>query len=275
MSAPRVGRPTSPTPSAPLPAWQAEGRSRASRRGWPGVSGGLDLGGPRAARRATGIGADVGSVPQATPILLTQLPTTNLDELGRGWNCHVTMECTSGPYGQRRPHLDEPDLATDQKVGGSSPSERAQVKGPLPDPEGAFLVPLGATLGATGTRQPPNRARVIDSAAPCRCATGAARSRRGRAGSLVFETSPVRLPGSFSEGVSATPTPSASSPRPPASTSRYRHHQGRIRAPARRRQTGSRDHARHRRERTHSTRETSLTSVGSPTRSGFRPTYTK
>jgi hypothetical protein len=30
---------------------------------WPGVSGGLDLGGPPAARRATGIGADAGSAP--------------------------------------------------------------------------------------------------------------------------------------------------------------------------------------------------------------------
>ena len=56
-------------------------------------------------------------------------------------------------------------LATDQKVGGSSPSERAQVRGPLPDPEGAFLLLLGATLGATGTNQMPNRARLIDSAA--------------------------------------------------------------------------------------------------------------
>ena len=37
-------------------------------------------------------------------------------------------------------------LTTDQKVGGSSPSERAQVRGPLPDSEGAFLIFLGATL---------------------------------------------------------------------------------------------------------------------------------
>ena len=42
----------------------------ASRRGWLSVSGGLDLGGPPAARRATGIGADAGSAP-GTPILLT------------------------------------------------------------------------------------------------------------------------------------------------------------------------------------------------------------
>ena len=67
-----------------------------------------------------------------------------------------------------RTPADSPDTwheTTDQKVGGSSPSERAQVKGPLPDPEGAFLLLLGATLGATGTYQPPNSARLIDSAA--------------------------------------------------------------------------------------------------------------
>ena len=52
-------------------------------------------------------------------------------------------------------------VATDQKVGGSSPSERAQVRGPLPDPEGAFLLLLGATLGATGKYQPPNGARLL------------------------------------------------------------------------------------------------------------------
>ncbi len=63
--------------------------------------------------------------PQATPILLTRLLTTNLDERGQGWNCPVATGRASGRYGQRRPDLDEPDLATDQKVGGSSPSERA------------------------------------------------------------------------------------------------------------------------------------------------------
>ena len=50
-----------------------------------------------------------------------------------------------------------------QKVGGSSPSERAQVSNPLPDPEGAFLLLLGATLGAACACQPPNRAWLIDS----------------------------------------------------------------------------------------------------------------
>jgi hypothetical protein len=39
---------------------------------------------------------------------------------------------------------------TDQKVGGSNPFERAQLTGPLPASRGAFLIPLGATLGATG-----------------------------------------------------------------------------------------------------------------------------
>ena len=36
-----------------------------------------------------------------------------------------------------------------QKVGGSSPSERAQVRGTLPDPEEAFPLLARATLGAT------------------------------------------------------------------------------------------------------------------------------
>jgi len=36
---------------------------------------------------------------------------------------------------------------------------------PVARPAAGFLVALGATLGATGTRQPPNRARLIDSAA--------------------------------------------------------------------------------------------------------------
>src|SRR5437016_3048748 len=66
---------------------------------------------------------------QMTPILLTQLLTTNLDERGRDWNCPVTVGRASGPNGQQRSDLDKPDLATDQKVGGSSPSERAQLSG--------------------------------------------------------------------------------------------------------------------------------------------------
>ena len=55
--------------------------------------------------------------------------------------------------------------STDQKVGGSSPSERAQLSGPFPHRTGAFLVLLGATLGAIGEDGPPDRARVINSAA--------------------------------------------------------------------------------------------------------------
>src|SRR5437016_5590104 len=42
-------------------------------------------------------------------------------------------------------------LSTDQKVGGSSPSERAQVTGPYPLRGGVFFVPVGAMLGATET----------------------------------------------------------------------------------------------------------------------------
>jgi len=44
-------------------------------------------------------------------------------------------------------------------------SERAQVTGLFPHQARAFLVSLGATLGATGDAEPPNRARLIDSAA--------------------------------------------------------------------------------------------------------------
>ena len=91
-------------------------RSRASRRGWPGVSGGLDLGGPPAARRAIRPGAcRIG--PRSTWILLTRLLTTDLDGCGQGWNRQVIAWRVSGRYGQRRPDLDEPDLATGQKVG--------------------------------------------------------------------------------------------------------------------------------------------------------------
>jgi hypothetical protein len=75
---------------------------------------------------------------QAMPILLTRLLTTNLDERGRGWNCYATVERASERYGLRRPDLDDPDLATDQKVGGSSPSERAQVRGPFRAWKGLF-----------------------------------------------------------------------------------------------------------------------------------------
>jgi hypothetical protein len=87
--------------------------------------------------------------PKATPIVLTQLLTTNLDEHGRGWNCRVTMERASGPYGQQRLHLGEPDLATDQKVGGSSPSKRAQFSGRLRSCGWSRKVPGAAAIAAT------------------------------------------------------------------------------------------------------------------------------
>src|SRR5215469_16278903 len=55
-------------------------------------------------------------------------------------------------------------LTTDQKVGGSSPSERAQVNGPYPLLGGAFFVPLGAMLGATAAGSGPNSAWFMDAA---------------------------------------------------------------------------------------------------------------
>jgi hypothetical protein len=105
-----------------------EGKIGAAPRGavGPASAGGLGLDSPPAARRAIGK-ARVGSAPEVRGILLTRLLTTGLDKGGRRWNCPVAMGRVSGPYGQGRPDLDEPDLATDQKVGGSSPSERAHV----------------------------------------------------------------------------------------------------------------------------------------------------
>jgi hypothetical protein len=54
--------------------------------------------------------------------------------------------------------------STDQKAGGSSPSERAQVTGPYPLLGGAFFVPLGAMLGATSAGSVPNSAWLMDAA---------------------------------------------------------------------------------------------------------------
>jgi hypothetical protein len=108
--------------------------------------GGLDFGGPPAARRAPRIGADVGSA-QATPILLTRLLTTNLDDHGQGWNCHVAAQRASGPNGQQRPDLDEPDLAKDQKVGVRVPPSAPpypQVKALFPAIGRALPLCLGA-----------------------------------------------------------------------------------------------------------------------------------
>ena len=53
--------------------------------------------------------------------------------------------CALALVAQRIEHL-----TTDQKVGGSSPSERAQVNGPFRVQGRAFCVPPGATPGATG-----------------------------------------------------------------------------------------------------------------------------
>ena len=115
----------------------------------PAPAAGFDRGGPPAARWARN-GADVGLAPEGPLILLTQLLAMNLDERRQRRNCPVTAGRTSGPRGQRRPYLDEPDLATDQKVGGSSPSEHAQLNGPLPGLVGAFSGPPGSHAGSHG-----------------------------------------------------------------------------------------------------------------------------
>ena len=59
--------------------------------------------------------------PGRAAILLTLLLTTDLDERGQCWNRSVAAWRASGLYGQRRLDLDEPDLATDQKVGVVQP----------------------------------------------------------------------------------------------------------------------------------------------------------
>jgi hypothetical protein len=67
---------------------------------------------------------------------------TTIDTRGRLWNVGPTR-------GKQWTALAGAPTSTDLKVGGSSPSERAQLRGPLPAPQGAFLVLVGATLGAT------------------------------------------------------------------------------------------------------------------------------
>ena len=70
-------------------------------------------------------------------------------------------------------------MPTDQKVGGSSPSERAQVNGPYPFRGGAFLVSVGAMLGATTAD--PGAARWLARLDPATTAEGPWRGRGGRA----------------------------------------------------------------------------------------------
>ena len=52
-----------------------------------------------------------------------------------------------------------------RRLGVRVPPSAPRSEAPYRIRKGAFLVRLGATLGATGIRQPPNRARLIDSAA--------------------------------------------------------------------------------------------------------------
>ena len=58
-------------------------------------------------------------------ILLTRMLTTDLDELGCGWNGLSTPSGLARWARRWWTTPDSSDLATDQKVGGSSPSERA------------------------------------------------------------------------------------------------------------------------------------------------------
>jgi len=67
---------------------------------------------------------------------------------GYSWTRQPPTAPASRPVRQLRTDLDGWNLATDQKAGGSSPSERAQAIGPHPRRGGAFLVPAGAMSGA-------------------------------------------------------------------------------------------------------------------------------
>ena len=58
-------------------------------------------------------------------ILLTQMLTTTADGHGCAWNRSLSLCPASRQDLRLWTPLDMPDLATDQKVGGSSPSERA------------------------------------------------------------------------------------------------------------------------------------------------------
>src|SRR5215831_18070788 len=58
-------------------------------------------------------------------ILLTNLLTPDLDKLGCSWIRQPSTVPASRPVRQGRAGLDNPNLATDQEVGGSSLSERA------------------------------------------------------------------------------------------------------------------------------------------------------
>jgi hypothetical protein len=59
--------------------------------------------------------------------LLTRMLTTNLDGPGSTWINLPPVSSASRPVRRSWTLVDSPDLATDQKVGGSSPSERANV----------------------------------------------------------------------------------------------------------------------------------------------------
>src|SRR6185437_10018779 len=57
--------------------------------------------------------------------LLTRMLTTNLDGPGSTWINLPPTSSANSPVRRSWTLVDSPDLATDQKVGGSSPSERA------------------------------------------------------------------------------------------------------------------------------------------------------
>jgi hypothetical protein len=67
--------------------------------------------------------------------LLTRMLTTNLDGPGSTWINSPPTSSANRPVRRSWTLVDSSDLATDQKVGGSSPSERAsEPPGHWPDP---------------------------------------------------------------------------------------------------------------------------------------------
>ena len=78
-----------------------------------------------------------------------------MDNAGCNWIPQPSATPASRPVRQPRTDLDGRNLATDQKVGGSSPSERAQVTGPFPHQRGANQGPTTTeTNTATAAANP-------------------------------------------------------------------------------------------------------------------------
>jgi hypothetical protein len=81
-------------------------------------------------------------------ILLTLMLTTDLDEPGYGWNGSPIASGATRLSRRLWTTPDSLDLATDQKAGGSNPSERAQVIPEGAGPVKGMLCPFLRVPGA-------------------------------------------------------------------------------------------------------------------------------